>query len=74
MFERREKMINIRVIICFIAVVILMASVMTCIAEEERMATPPRFGSSQESQVISPEVFADRHVTFRISAPNAETV
>ena len=34
----------------------------------------PRSGGPRPPRVISPEVAADRHVTFRILAPKAETV
>src|SRR5262245_61842205 len=35
---------------------------------------PPRFRGPQGPQVVSPEVSADRRVTFRIHAPKAEAV
>ena len=37
-------------------------------------AQPPRGRGPQGPQVVSPEVSADRHVTFRILAPKAEAV
>ena len=37
-------------------------------------AQPPRGGGPQGPPVVSPEVSADRHVTFRILAANAEAV
>ncbi len=37
-------------------------------------AATPRFGGPQTPPVISPEVAADRHVTFRVLAPKAEAV
>src|SRR5260370_32055927 len=37
-------------------------------------ARPPRDRGPQGPQVASPEVSADRHVTFRILAPKAEAV
>jgi enterochelin esterase-like enzyme len=37
-------------------------------------AAPPRSGGPQPPAVVSPEVSADRHVTFRILAPKAEAV
>ncbi len=47
-------------------------------AQETAPARPaaetPRFRGPQSPQVVSPEVAADRHVTFRILAPKAEAV
>lgn len=37
-------------------------------------ATPPRTSGPQVPPVVSPEVSTDRHVTFRIRAPKAESV
>ena len=37
-------------------------------------AQPPRGRGPQGPQVVSPEVSADRHITFRILAPKAEVV
>jgi len=37
-------------------------------------AQPPRGRGPQGPQVVSPEVSADRHITFRILAPKAEAV
>ncbi len=37
-------------------------------------AAPARFGGPQPPAVVSPEVSADRHVTFRILAPKTEAV
>lgn len=53
------------------AVVILMALAMTCTAAERPAAERPRFGGPR---VVSPEISEDRHVIFRILAPNAEAV
>ena len=54
--------------------VILMAMVATCTAAERPSTERPRFGRPRGPRVISPEISADRHVTFRILAPNADTV
>ena len=40
----------------------------------QRAADRPRFRGPQSPQVVSPEVSADRHITFRILAPKAEAV
>jgi enterochelin esterase-like enzyme len=56
------------------AAVILMAMVTTCTAAERPSAERTRFGGPRGPRVISPEISADRHVTFRILAPNADTV
>ena len=53
------------------AVAVLTAFVLSC---EEPAAEAPRFRFPQGPRVVSPEVSADRHVTFRILAPNAEAV
>ncbi len=56
---------SIRRITTMIAVVTLMAFATTCTAARARSGGP---------RVVSPEVSADRHVTFRILAPKAEAV
>ena len=35
---------------------------------------PPRDRASQQPLVLSPEVSSDRHITFRLYAPNADKV
>ena len=52
-----------------ISTVMLMAFVVTCPAAER-----PRFGGPQGPRVASPEVAADRRITFRILAPKAQAV
>jgi len=56
------------------AAVMLMAFVMTCTAAEQAAAERPRFGGPRGPRVVSPEVSADRRITFRILAPKAEVV
>jgi len=57
-----------------IATVILTAFAAICTAAEQRPAERPRFGGPRGPRVVSPEVSADRKVTFRILAPKAESV
>ncbi len=38
------------------------------------MAQPPAGQPNRPAPVVSPEVATDRHITFRLSAPNAESV
>jgi enterochelin esterase-like enzyme len=56
------------------AVVILMALAVICTSAERPAAERPRFGGSRGPRVVSPEISADRHVTFRILAPNSDAV
>jgi len=57
-----------------VAVTILSAWVLTSTAAERPAAEAPRFRGPQGPRVVSPEVAADRKVTFRILAEKAETV
>jgi enterochelin esterase-like enzyme len=54
--------------------VILIVLAVTCTAAERPAAERPRFGGPRGPRVVSPEISADRHITFRILAPNAEAV
>jgi len=63
-----------RLIIAGAAVAALTAFVLSCAEPAEPAAQAPRFRGPQGPQVVSPEVSADRHITFRILAPNAEAV
>jgi enterochelin esterase family protein len=56
------------------AVVVLMAFVLSCAAPAQPAAQAPPFRGPQGPQVVSPEVSADRHITFRILAPKAGAV
>jgi enterochelin esterase family protein len=60
------------------AVAIWIAAVLAALVLAGAKAVPaaeaPRFGGPQGPQVVSPEVAADRRVTFRILAPKAEAV
>jgi enterochelin esterase-like enzyme len=58
-----------RVITTMTSAVMLMAFAVTCTAAER-----PRFRGPRGPRVVSPEVVADRRITFRILAPNAEAV
>ncbi len=62
-----------KALFCFVIIFILTSLMMICTAGENT-TSPRRSGRSQEPQVLSPEVTPDRQVTFRILAPNAETV
>jgi len=63
-----EKIMNsFRTNILVIAAMVLTASALTC-------TTPAQAQRSRGPRVVSPEVAADRHVTFRIIAPKAEEV
>jgi enterochelin esterase-like enzyme len=55
-------------------VVILAVLAMTCPAAERPAAERPRFSGPRGPRVVSPEISKDRKVTFRILAPNAQTV
>ena len=57
-----------------IAVTILANVIPGLVALAQPAAPPPRGRGPQGPQVISPEVFADRRVTFRILAPKAQAV
>ncbi|MEN6575979.1 MAG: alpha/beta hydrolase-fold protein [Phycisphaerales bacterium] len=57
-----------------VAVTILAAGVLTSTAAERPTAETPRFRGPQGPRVVSPEVAADRKVTFRILAEKAEAV
>jgi enterochelin esterase-like enzyme len=63
-----------RILAGLAAVVLLTATVFSCAHPAEPAAERPRFPGPQGPQVVSPEVSADRHVTFRILAPSAEAV
>lgn len=56
------------------AIAILMVFALASTVPVPLAAQPPRFGGPRGPQVTSPEVAADRHVTFRILAPDAESV
>lgn len=58
----------------FVLPVLLAALVMTSGASAQPAAEARRFRGPQGPRVISPEVAADRRVTFRILAPKAEAV
>ena len=62
-----------KAIVPVVAVVLLAACVLTSTAAERPAARTPRF-QGMGPRVVSPEVAADRKVTFRILAPNAEAV
>ena len=57
-----------------IALTILANVIPGLVALAQPAAPPPRGRGPQGPQVISPEVFADRRVTFRILAPKAQAV
>ena len=63
-----------KTIISITVMVILIVFFLTSTNRAQRTADRPRFRNSQSPQVISPEVSADRHITFRILAPKAENV
>ncbi len=63
-----------RATIPFTAVAILTAFALTYAGPARSAAQPPRSRGPQGPQVVSPEVSADRHITFRILAPKAEAV
>jgi len=63
-----------RAIIPMVAVVVLAAMVPTSLAAERPAAETPRVRGQMGPRVVSPEVAADRKVTFRILAPKAEAV
>ena len=57
-----------------IAALLLVADVFAPAALAQPAPAGPRGRGPQGPQVVSPEVAADRHVTFRILAPKAEAV
>jgi len=57
-----------------VAVVMLAASGLTFSGAAQAAAEAPRFGGPQGPRVVSPEVSADRKITFRILAPKAQAV
>lgn len=63
-----------RIITPMMAAVMLMAFAITSTAAEQPAAERPRFGGPRGPRVVSPEISADRHVTFRVLAPKAEAV
>ncbi|MBN1510168.1 MAG: hypothetical protein JW955_25195 [Sedimentisphaerales bacterium] len=63
-----------RAVISFTAIMGLMASLFLSTASGQPAAERPRMGGPAGPRVISPEVFADRQVAFRILAPKAEVV
>jgi enterochelin esterase-like enzyme len=68
-------MISNRRITAIVTVTAILAALATnCFATERTSAERPRFRGSRGPRVISPEISADRHVIFRILAPNADTV
>jgi enterochelin esterase family protein len=60
-----------RITIPVAVILMLTAFVLSC---AEPAAQAPAFRGPQGPQVVSPEVSADRHITFRILAPKAEAV
>jgi enterochelin esterase-like enzyme len=65
---------NQRITTIFMAAIISAVLTITSMAAERPAAERPRFGRPRGPRVISPEISADRHVTFRILAPNADAV
>jgi enterochelin esterase-like enzyme len=59
--------------VLLIAAAVCAAAWATSSTSAQEAKTPPRFGP-RGPQFVSPEVAADRHVTFRILAPKAESV
>lgn len=53
---------------------ILAVALLAALAFPSAAAERPRYPGPQGPQVVSPEISADRQVTFRILAPKAETV
>jgi enterochelin esterase family protein len=56
------------------AIVMLTALALTAAAMAQPAGQRPRFRGPAGPRVVSPEVSADRHVTFRVLAPKAEAV
>jgi enterochelin esterase-like enzyme len=63
-----------RAIIAITAVLVLAAFTLISTVSAQAPAERPRTGGPRGPQVVSPEVSADRQVTFRILAPNAQAV
>jgi len=63
-----------RTIVSLTAVTVLAALALGSTASAQPAAEAPRFRGPQGPRVTSPEVAADRRVTFRILAPKAEAV
>ncbi len=63
-----------RTSISITAVVMLTVFALTAAAKEQPASQRPRFRGPTGPRVVSPEVSADRHVTFRVLAPKAEAV
>jgi enterochelin esterase-like enzyme len=63
-----------RLILPVTAVAMVMAFVLNCAEPAQPAAQPRPFRGPRGPQVVSPEVSADRHVTFRILAPEGEAV
>ncbi len=78
--SRSERNRMKKTICQFGATIVAVALVLmpSCFAQPAAPAAPaadaPRFRGSQGPQVVSPEVSADRKVTFRLLAPKAESV
>lgn len=62
-----------RTLAAFIAALLTIATLSSSILAQPA-AAPRRGRGPQGPQVVSPEIAADRHVTFRILAPKAESV
>jgi enterochelin esterase-like enzyme len=56
------------------ALIVLAVFALPSVAPAESAAPAPRFRGPRGPRVVSPEVTADRHVTFRILAPQAQAV
>ncbi len=65
---------NARETIMSVAVTMLAAFALTSAVATQSAAEAPRFRGPRGPRVVSPEVAADRRVTFRILAPQAEAV
>jgi enterochelin esterase-like enzyme len=72
--KRRKAMHTRRAIISVAAVTMLTAWVLTSTAAERPAAETPRSRGPMGPRVVSPEVAADRKVTFRILAAQADAV
>jgi enterochelin esterase family protein len=66
--KNRKTIISVSIIV----MLIVLALATTSPAQEA--AERPRFRGPRGPQVVSPEVSTDRHITFRILAPNAKAV
>ena len=67
-------MTNPRRMIIVMFLLTLITYAVVCAAEEERPPARARFRGFGGPRVVSPEVAADRQITFRILAPKAEAV